>query len=102
MPDPVTWRIFDSAPADYGDLEGAKGFPVDGGRVDTFSAPNIARYDAAPGTVKLIEAGESLAAGQDLATDSGGHAVAAGSGDEVVAVALAGASAGSGVWVVHV
>lgn len=101
MPDPTTWRVFDSAPADYGDLEGAKSTPTAGGRVDTVSA-NACRYAAAPGRVFFIEAGESLAAGQNLATDSGGHAVAAGSGDEVVAVALSGASAGSGVWVVHV
>lgn len=76
--------------------------PSAGGPVDgvTGSFADGASFRWGPGGVFRLDTGGSFSAGDDLATDGSGRAVAAGSGDVVVGRALEGSSgAGDTAWI---
>lgn len=98
------WRVYSGPPSprEYG-VDPPKSSPTAGGNVETTNGSRLARNHVAPGQVWRIRCGGSFGSGADLATDGFGRAVAAGSGDVVVARALEGSSgAGDTAWVVMV
>lgn len=76
--------------------------PTAGGEVDWVQGNNYgAGIFAGKGQPFEVQAGGSISSGDDLATDSVGRAVTAGSGDTVVARALESASSGQVFWAVR-
>lgn len=95
------WKVFTGVQT--------RGDPTAGGKVDdvdsrSFSIPESGvQWDGvvAIGRRYRMDTGGSFSAGDDLATDGNGRAVAASSGDVIVARALEGSSgAGDEAWVV--
>lgn len=88
------WAVWD------GPVPGQVKDPEAGGHVETIQREgywwsNITHI----GRAIPIQAGASVSAGDDLATDGSGHCVPATSGDVIVARALQSGSANDEVWV---